>query len=296
MNPFRNILIGMDLSSMDKQLIDYLSFFSGPSPRLHFVHVTHAMQLTSPGSHAPVQLMEDQPENKRFLDAMRQEVSVILASDQFRDEYHVLKGQTTSQLLQYAETKKIDLTLIGKKENATGNSIASHRFLRGTTGSVLVVPEQKIAQIERILIATDFSEYSELTVKRALMLARQQPVMPEIHFVNIYDVPTDMAYRISRTEGQFAAIIRENVRSVVPDFLAKFDLSGIQHEFHLIENTRYNAAEHLIALCKSMEADLMIMGAKGHSVVSALLLGSVAERVLRYNEDTPLLIMRHADQ
>ncbi len=123
-------------------------------------------------------------------------------------------------------------------------------------------------------------------------MIRQQEETPELHLVNIYDVPTDLAYRISRTEGQFSEIIRENVESVVPDFLKKFDLVDIRHEFHLVENKHYNAAQHLLEFSENIDTDLLVIGARGHSVVSALLLGSVAERVLRYNEDLPLLVMR----
>lgn len=279
---------------MDSQLLDHLPLYvTGPqAPSLNFVHVSYDAQF-------PVlignRFTRVQPDKSILLTAkseMEAEVSPRLNLDHFHSEFEVLEGTITGQLLAYANDHRIDLTIMGRKKHPAGSGVASHRFLRGSEGSVLFIPENKTPKLDRMVIATDFSEYSEKVINLVLMLMRQQEEMPVLHLVNIYDVPTDLAYRISRTEGQFSEIIRDNVESVVPDFLKKFDLSGINYEFHVIENKHYNAAQHLLEFAKNIDTDLLVIGARGHSVVSALLLGSVAERILRYNEELPLLVMR----
>ena len=294
MSAFQRILVGMDLTAMDTQLLDHLPLYAGgdPAPKLHFLHVAYAMELPVMVGGRYTRELQDLPIDQSSLDAMRSEVEPKLEPNHFDAEFHVLEGTITRQLLTYANDHHVDLTVMGRKKHPAGTGVAAHRYLRGSEGSVLFIPETKLARLDKVVIATDFSEYSQLVVNRTLELIRQQETPPEIHFVNVYDVPTDLAYRISRTEGQFAQIIRENVESVVPDFLSRFDLSGLTHEFHLIENTRYNSAQHLVDFVKNHDADLMVIGARGHSVVSALLLGSVAERILRYNEEIPLLVMR----
>ncbi len=295
MSAFQQILIGLDLSSLDKQLLEHLPLYAGgqPTPKLHFVHVCYEFQLPIlVGNRYTRSIQDRQPGLDRFQDEMQETVRPFLNLDHFDTEFQVLEGNITRQLLQYSEDHNIDLTIMGLKKHAAGAGVASHRFLRGAKGSVLFVTEDKPAALHHVVIATDFSEYSVSTIRQSLAFLREQPSLPRVHFVNVYDVPTDMAYRISRTENQFAAIIRENVESIVPDFLAKFDLTGISHEFHLVENTAYNTAQHLMEQCRKHNADLLVIGASGHSYVSALLLGSVAERVLRYNKDFPLLIMR----
>ncbi len=294
MTAFNNILIGLDLTSMDSQLLDHLPLYAaGPhAPSLNFVHVSYDAQF-------PVMIGKRftrvQPDKSILITAtseMEAEVSAKLNPDHFHSKFEVLEGTITGQLLSYANDHRIDLTIMGRKKHPVGTGVASHRFLRGSEGSVLFIPENKAPKLNRIVVATDFSEYSEKVINQVLNLIRQQEETPELHLVNIYDVPTDLAYRISRTEGQFSEIIRENVESVVPDFLKKFDLADIRHEFHLVENKHYNAAQHLLEFSENIDTDLLVIGARGHSVVSALLLGSVAERVLRYNEDLPLLVMR----
>ena len=43
---------------------------------------------------------------------------------------------------------------------------------------------------------------------------------------------------------------------------------------------------------KKKKADLIIMGAKGRTMASALLIGSKSERMIRINEEIPLLMIR----
>lgn len=294
MNAFNNILVGMDLSSMDSQLLEHLPLYAvGPeAPSLNFIHVSYDAQFPVLVGKRFTRIQPDKSILITAKSAMEAEVSPRLNLEHFHTKFEVLEGTITGQLLAYANDHRIDLTIMGRKKHPAGTGVASHRYLRGSEGSVLFIPENKAPKLDKVLIATDFSEYSEKVVNQVLSLIRQQESTPELHLVNIYDVPTDLAYRISRTEGQFSDIIRENVESVVPDFMKKFDLSGISHEFHLVENTHYNAAQHLLEFAKGLDTDLLAIGARGHSVVSALLLGSVAERVLRYNEEIPLLVMR----
>lgn len=292
MATFNRILVGMDLTAMDQQLLDHLAFFSKGAPKLHFLHVAYARQMPVLVGERYTRELQDLPVDQKSLDDLKEEVKARIEPAYFQAEFHVIEGTITRQLLSYANEHAVDLTIMGRKKNPAGTGVASHRFLRGSEGSVLFVPEINIARLERVVVATDFSDYSVEVVKKAIALIREQEVMPELHFVNVFDVPTDMAYRISRTEAQFARIIRDNVEAILPDYLAKFDLNGIRHQTHLMENTHFNAAQHLVEFCQDSGADLLVIGARGHSVVSALLLGSVAERVLRYNENTPLLVVR----
>lgn len=284
----------MDLSSMDSQLLEHLPLYAaGPkAPSLNFIHVSYDAQFPVLIGKRFTRIQPDKSILITAKSAMEAEVSPRINLEHFNTKFAVLEGTITGQLLAYANDHQIDLTIMGRKKHPAGTGVASHRYLRGSEGSVLFIPENKAPKLDKVLIATDFSEYSEKVINQVLLLIRQQEESPELHLVNIYDVPTDLAYRISRTEGQFSEIIRENVESVVPGFMKKFDLSGISHEFHLVENTHYNAAQHLLEFAGNLNTDLLVIGARGHSVVSALLLGSVAERVLRYNEEIPLLVMR----
>jgi nucleotide-binding universal stress UspA family protein len=299
MNAFNRILVGLDLTDMDQNLIDYLHLVSPqfPPPKTYFLHVSYRQQLpvlTSEGRYT-----REQPDealmaslHQRYLHEMQVEVNRRIPAEQYEADFEVVEGTITRQMLHHAEQHEVDLTILGKKRLHLGSGVAAHRFLRSTHSSVMFITEEASHQMEHIVVATDFSTFSEQAVSRAVALARSLSQPPRITLIHIYDVPTDVAFRISRTQGQFAHIMRENVESVVPEYLARFDLEGLEVETQLIENTHYNTARHLQEYLQLHHPDLLVMGARGHSTLSAWLLGSVVEKMLRFNEQTPMLVVR----
>jgi nucleotide-binding universal stress UspA family protein len=58
------------------------------------------------------------------------------------------------------------------------------------------------------------------------------------------------------------------------------------------ERTQLSTAGHLNSLASDYEADLIVMGAKGHSTIEIILLGSVTEKFIYSNDLIPTLIVR----
>ncbi|MEM9985731.1 MAG: universal stress protein [Bacteroidota bacterium] len=298
MTAFKRILVGLDLSSMDPNLLQYLALFNQSAPQAEtcFLHVSYAQQLPVMAGGRYTRELPDQKLiasiHERLKEAMKLAVHESLPESLKNGEFTVLAGTITREMLAYANKQQVDLTILGRKKIQAGSGLAATRFLRNAHCSVLFVPENPPKALNHIMVATDFSDYSVLGVRKAIELAKSLPEAPQITLVHVFDVPTDMAYKISRTQGQYAKIIRENVESVMADYLQQFDWQGLAIETELIENTHYNAARHLNEFILSHQADLMVMGAHGHSSLSAWLLGSLSEKMLKYNEDIPLLIVR----
>ena len=51
-------------------------------------------------------------------------------------------------------------------------------------------------------------------------------------------------------------------------------------------------AQYIMDYATSEEAGLIVMGAKGHSQVELLLMGSVTEKLLAINESIPTLVVK----
>ncbi|RMG73062.1 MAG: hypothetical protein D6722_04255 [Bacteroidetes bacterium] len=292
MSIFPKILVGLDLTDMDQSLLDYLDFFKAgsPPPTVHYLHVSYAMQLPTMVGGRYTREMPDPGLN----DQLKAELLAELQNRIGEEEavVSVIEGTISRQMLDYMERKQLNLAIVGKKKVSLGSGVAAKRLLRGTHASVLFVTEDPPKTLDHIMVAVDFTPYSEHGMRKALALAKAQPTPPRITMVNVYDVPTDQAFRISRTEGQYARIIRENVESIVPEYLARFDTDGLELGVRLQENTHYNAAKHLYELAGEVSPSLVVMGARGHSTLTALLLGSVTERFLSYNTRFPTLIVR----
>ena len=298
MTAFKRILVGLDMSSMDPNLLQYLALFnqSAPQAETFFLHVSYAQQLPVMAGGRYTRELPDQKLiasiHARLKESMKLEAEEVLPESLKQGEFTVLAGTITREMLEYAHQQQVDLTILGRKKIHLGSGLAAARFLRNAHCSVLFVPENPPEDLNHIMVATDFSDYSVFGVRKAIELAKSLPEAPKITLVHVFDVPTDMAYKISRTQGQYAKIIRENVELVVTNYLKQFDWLDLEVGTELIANTHYNAARHLHEFANAQQPDLMVMGAHGHSSLSAWLLGSLPEKILKYNEDIPLLIVR----
>ena len=291
---FPKILVGLDLTDMDQVLLDYLRFFTQgePAPLVHYLHVSYAMQLPTMVGGRYTRELPDPGLDDKLRAELRAELDRRVDAQAGKAVVEVIEGTISRQLLDYMERKELDLAIVGKKKVSLGSGVAAKRLLRGTHASVLFVTEEASPALDHLMVAVDFTPYSEHSFRKALALAREQAVTPKITLLHVYDVPTDQAFRISRTEGQYARIIRENVESIVPEYLARFDTTGLEIGVQLVENTHYNAAKHIYETAEALRPSLIVMGARGHSTLTALLLGSVTERLLTYNTVFPTLIVR----
>lgn len=298
MNAFNRILVGLDLSPIDTRLMEYLELFNQgfPPAKAFFLHVSYAQQMpVMVGGRYTREPPDQELMNstaQRYAAAMADEARTVLDPDRYEADFEVVEGTITRQMLDYAEDREVDLTILGRKKVHQGSGVAAARYLRNTHSSVLFVPEDKAPKLQHLMIATDFSEYNEFAVRRAIELAQSLPEPPHITLLHVYDVPTDVAFKISRTQSQYARIIHESVASMVPQYLDRFDWGDLAVTPKLVENTHYNAARHVYEAAQEVDPDLLIIGARGHSSLSAWLLGSMPEKLLRYNEKTPLLIVR----
>lgn len=283
----------MDLSEADYRLLDYVRFLGEEYPleKVYFLHISPQLEIPK---YAKSWFADETiiPLDERIKEEMDREIRLKIKPGLFEYELNVLEGNVTEQLLHWSKVKQTDLTLVGKKELHLGSGLAARRFMHRSTGSVLFIPEMAKAKIRTLMVPTDFSAFSDLALKQAIALGVRMQPTPNIQLVNVYDIPNGVHYQISRTREQFATMVRENVADYSQKYLSKIDTKGLNVEIKLIENTEYNTSRHIVEHARKANADLIIMGAKGHNVIERLLLGSVTERMLSTNHTVPMLIVR----
>jgi len=139
---------------------------------------------------------------------------------------------------------------------------------------------------ERILVPTDFSEHSLNATRVALDIA--QRYNGKITLVHAYD-PGDFAF----PDGYPApATAREDMRREVQQHLAAAQVDAQLVDFAGVE-TRVLEGPPASAICEHARGgfDLIVMGTHGRTGVARLLLGSVAEQVVRL-APCPVLTIR----
>lgn len=146
--------------------------------------------------------------------------------------------------------------------------------------------------LKKILYPTDFSEYSLAALPYAVSIARQNDAvlyclhvvdMPQEEYLtreymvplNVPHVPEDKVLRTARTRMErFVADNLSETQKVESRVLV-----GVP----FVEIIRY---------ARDQSIDLIVIGTHGHSALAAMLLGTVAEKVVR-KAPCPVLTVRH---
>jgi nucleotide-binding universal stress UspA family protein len=150
---------------------------------------------------------------------------------------------------------------------------------------------------QKLLIAIDGSEITELILQRALGLAKA--LQSQVRIVHVADVLGLRLNFYSHFPAPFPYLedlkehLLEGAKNILHDAEEKARQAGVKAETKLI--TLQEAGQHISdLLAKEAEkwpADLMVMGTHGHRGFVRFLLGSVAEKLLRIST-VPILLIR----
>jgi glycine betaine transporter len=131
---------------------------------------------------------------------------------------------------------------------------------------------------EKILVPVDFAPHSAEAVRRAVDLAQRYGAALTLIYVYEpldYALPEGYALYTPEQVGRLMEEFRERLRAVVRDVEA---LGVGPVESHVLNGA---AAVEIVHFAQEHDFDLIVMGTHGRTGLSHLLMGSVAERVLR---------------
>jgi nucleotide-binding universal stress UspA family protein len=143
----------------------------------------------------------------------------------------------------------------------------------------------------RILLATDGSEEAELATLRAVDMAEKTD--SELHVVHVGVVPLFLeSYRYPGTLGYERRLydqIEEESRQLLRELSWRVKVvGGTVAGTHL----RMGAVSlEIVALAKELQADLIVMGCRGHRGIRRAIVGSISDAVIRH-APCPVLVVR----
>lgn len=144
--------------------------------------------------------------------------------------------------------------------------------------------------LKRILIPTDFSEYSQIAVRYACEFAVR--FESEVHLFHVIDNPTPPG---PDDWGQTLAEYEAELRKHATGQLQQVDLAPLKSRECIVENIGYGSPMlSIIRYAKDHDIDLIAMGTHGRTGLAHVFLGSVAENVVR-NAPCPVLTVRHPE-
>jgi universal stress protein A len=140
--------------------------------------------------------------------------------------------------------------------------------------------------IDRILVATDFSECSDAALEFASRLADQSDA--QLFIIHVDDVAnahqhtTSAANHIATSVSALRQEIRERIRHMRPT------IATVVYQ-HL--NATGSSVDEILKVAEQENVDVIVIGSHGRSGLAKLLTGSVAEGVMR-EAKCPVLIVK----
>jgi nucleotide-binding universal stress UspA family protein len=145
---------------------------------------------------------------------------------------------------------------------------------------------KKEVAMKTILIATDGSPSALEAVEFGLELAKEQGVKPIfVHAVPAVDVLPGGGFGIT------AAVphdVTDHDRAPLDEAAELAEKAGVHARTRLLKG---DAVNEIVAYADNIDADLIVLGSRGHGAIANALLGSVSRGVL-HDARRPVLIVR----
>jgi nucleotide-binding universal stress UspA family protein len=147
--------------------------------------------------------------------------------------------------------------------------------------------------LKKILVATDFSEPSDAALAYGRELARNFGAQ-----LVVLHVADNLAARAYGADGFVVAEpglqdeIEASARKRIASLLSDEDRDVLRAEG--VVRTANSIALEVVAFARESSIDLIVMGTHGRGAVAHMLMGSVAERVVR-TAPCPVLTVRHPE-
>jgi nucleotide-binding universal stress UspA family protein len=138
-------------------------------------------------------------------------------------------------------------------------------------------------EVSRILLATDFSEPSAAALQLATALARDS----NAHLLICHVMPPEFVYAADEMDAVAVPFENPGIRQTLAK--TRPDDPRIKCEHHLLVG---NPAEEIVRFAEDQNVDLIVLGSHGRTGAARLVMGSVAEAVVR-KAACPVLTIKH---
>jgi len=141
-------------------------------------------------------------------------------------------------------------------------------------------------KIEKILIATDGSEYTKKAVQYGLSLAKL--LGAKVYALCIVDIAPALSVPLEGSLRPVLELIRNECMEATSEVKDEGEKLGVEVECVVREG---KPAKEIVKFAEENGIDLIVMGTLGKGGLEKILLGSVAERVIRTSK-VPVMVVR----
>lgn len=249
---------------------------------IKFIYVSKELDL-------PADIVSDFPDlQKANQQSIGQELDDLVRKDlssEITFEIELAIGNPLTEVLKKSQDLDIDLILISNQQDYAK---LHKKIIRKSPCSVLVVPTERINDINSILIPVDHSQYTTLSISVAKLFTEQYNVQ-EVKTMHLYKDASHYLNRVFESPYEVEQLLAQQ-----QELNEKLKSYAVFKTNELIESNKSIAGltgvtiqlqkgtdvdEHLSQQLNASNPDLIIMGAKGKTASAGNLLGSVTENL-----------------
>ncbi|HMK44927.1 MAG TPA: universal stress protein [Dissulfurispiraceae bacterium] len=196
------------------------------------------------------------------------------------------QGEPFERIADLAEAENCDVIVMGRSgkgnfQQAVIGSVTA-RVIGYSQKDVLVVPPAATLGWNAILVATDGSRFSKVAEAKAIDFAKAYGA--RLHIIMAVDLPDELygeAFDVVEKMIQEAKVYLERVRAAA-------EQKGVATEVAVREG---HTSDTIIAYAQERNIETLVLGSHGRTGLRRLLMGSVAENVIRTSR-WPVLVVK----
>lgn len=292
MYQIKKLIVCLDRSEMDETLVKFASFISkvNQTKKIYFTNIIRNLNI-------PKDVLEEFPNLiDNMVEERKSQMKAVVdkaygEDDQAEFSFVVKEGQLSKKVLKLAHEKSADMIIVGRKVNLPGTGVVSQRLARRASCSLLIIPENSVPKIDTLLVPSDFSDYSKDALEEAILIVEKYGKSTEIICQNVFTVPSGYHFT-GKSYKEFTGIMEMHAEINFKKFIRKIDTKNIKITPVYTQDEDDDPVEDILAKAKEVNADGIIIGAKGRTAATALFIGSMAERLIQLNDQFPLLVTR----
>ncbi|WP_255555196.1 universal stress protein [Flavobacterium sp. NKUCC04_CG] len=280
-----NLLIGLDLSSMDSFLIEYVKILYKilTVDKVVFIHNLKMGEL-------PKDFLTPQ-NTDRITNQISKRLQDQIQNTEPEYEFEIrVKMENYSELafMNLFKSEHFDLLVLGNKQSFVGNGGLAQKLIRVFPSAILMVPETYRSPLTTIIDAIDFSKYTTSIMNwadRFTNNAKGQKINHKAVYISKFNwafLPTITAKGIKEATDLDIAK-RKN------DWDKKY---ANYSDIEIIAAGEKSVPTSLLEQSERLNANIMILGVKGRTGFKDLFLGSVANDIIQRSTNTALLFVK----
>lgn len=271
----KKILVATDLSSRSELALQRAAMLARQ-------HGAELIILNVVDDDQPADIIEE--EIGRAEDILKQQADRLADLPAGKPLVKVLPGDAFNTIVETGQKVAADLLVMGAhrkqilKDVFIGTTL--ERVIRTGHLPVLMVNQPAAAEYKSVLLPVDLSDVSA----HAIHTARSLGFLYNLQLTVLHafmPIGKDVMHYAGTDAKQVTEHVNrsiEETRMELDNFLEESTLAGLEYQVVLLENHAYDVIPKAV---ESEQPDLLVIGSRSHSGVKRVLLGSVADFVLR---------------